>query len=150
MATNRPPQPTPDQQAKHMEMIQGVINRLAGNSAKCKEMCITITSAILVLSTTNKTPDTLWIAVGAIVLFWFLDSFYLGLERTAVNVSRKSQEKIADDTFSYADLYKIPIGGRGIEGFLKAMNGVQSWSTTPVYLLMLIGVWMIKWYFLPK
>jgi TIR domain len=154
VATNniqRPINPIPEQEIKHMEMIQGVINRFAGNSAKCKEMCITITSAILVLATTNKTPDTLLIALGAIVLFWFLDSYYLGLERTAVRLSIASQEKIANNTFSYSDLYKIPIGGKGIEGFLKALNGFKSWSTTPVYLLMLGGLFALKLYYInPK
>lgn len=67
----------------HINMMQGMINRMSSNSANCKLWCITILAAILGLFYDNKFPhlDYCYFIVG---LFYFLDCFYLGLERKFV------------------------------------------------------------------
>lgn len=69
----------------HIGMMQGIINRLADTSARCKEWCFAFIGALLVLLfSIDSTPNTVikiipYIVVG---LFYILDSYYLGLERS--------------------------------------------------------------------
>jgi hypothetical protein len=41
---------------KHLEMLQGVITRMAGNSASLKNYCMTIAAAIIGLSAAIQKP----------------------------------------------------------------------------------------------
>lgn len=66
---------------KHLEMIQGVINRMAGNSFLIKGWCVTLVGAIIALA--SKDDDKRFIAVAyyPVVMFWLLDGFFLNQER---------------------------------------------------------------------
>ncbi|MCD8179857.1 MAG: hypothetical protein LUF26_00015 [Firmicutes bacterium] len=66
---------------RHLEMIQGIINRMAGNSFALKGWAVTLVSGIFVLS--GKDTDKLYFLVAYIpvLIFWFLDAYYLLQER---------------------------------------------------------------------
>lgn len=66
---------------KHLEMIQGVINRMASNSFLLKGWAVTLVSGIFALS--SKDADKLYflIAYIPILVFWGLDAYYLLQER---------------------------------------------------------------------
>ena len=66
----------------HLTMQQGVINRLASNSASCKTWCVTLVSAIVVVVAEHDRPKLLYTALIPIILFFALDAYYLGLERS--------------------------------------------------------------------
>lgn len=65
----------------HLEMIQNIIQRMANNSFLLKGWSITLIVAIFVLSDKKLEQDYFWIAYVPIIAFWFLDSYYLQLER---------------------------------------------------------------------
>ena len=65
-----------------LEMIQGVINRLAGNSSTFKGWMVTITAALLGVAINNHKPWLAWLAVYAICVLAVLDAYYLALERS--------------------------------------------------------------------
>ena len=64
----------------HISMLQGIINRMAANSANCKTWTVTLVAAMLVLLVDKemKIPNA-WVCLIPIVLFYFLDCYYLGL-----------------------------------------------------------------------
>ena len=66
---------------KHLEMVQGVINRMASNSFMLKGWAVTLVAGIFALA--SKGTDKLYflIAYIPIVVFWGLDSYYLLQER---------------------------------------------------------------------
>lgn len=66
---------------KHLEMIQGVINRMASNSFALKGWAVTLVAGIFVLA--GKDTDKLYFLVAYIpvVVFWWLDAYYLLQER---------------------------------------------------------------------
>ena len=68
---------------KHLEMIQGIINRLSGKSTSVKGWCITLISALLIFSERSKEFRIYFILIIALPLisFYFLDTFYLIMER---------------------------------------------------------------------
>jgi len=71
---------------KHLEFIQGVINRHNSNSFKIKGWAITITAAIFALTGTIKEPFLCFIALGPTIMFWILDSMFLANERCFVSL----------------------------------------------------------------
>lgn len=66
---------------KHLELIQGVINRMAGNSFALKGWGVTLVAGIFALA--GKGTDKLYFLVAyiPIIVFWGLDSYYLLQER---------------------------------------------------------------------
>ena len=66
---------------RYLEMIQGIINRMAGNSFALKGWAVTLISGIFVLA--GKDTDKMYFLVAYIpvVVFWFLDAYYLLQER---------------------------------------------------------------------
>lgn len=71
-----------DSDRHYISLLQENINRIAGNSANCKTWLVTLVAAIMALQLTSvELRNILWVALGLIVLFYLLDSYYLGLER---------------------------------------------------------------------
>ncbi|MCX7085843.1 MAG: hypothetical protein NTY69_09940 [Methylococcales bacterium] len=66
---------------KHLEMIQYVINRLAGNSFLLKGWSVTLTSALFALAAKDSNPFFIYLAYFPCVSFWFLDGYFLHQER---------------------------------------------------------------------
>lgn len=70
----------------HVNMMQGIISRMAGNSASCKQWCIALVSALLALSKTKGfEADLAECCKIPVLLFCFMDCFYLGLEHQMKN-----------------------------------------------------------------
>jgi hypothetical protein len=72
------PSPTLD---KHLPLVQGVINSLAGNSFMLKGWSMTLISALLALAGKGDTPWAVPIALLPALTFWGLDGFFLAQER---------------------------------------------------------------------
>lgn len=70
-----------DEKLKHLEFIQNVITRLNGNSFLLKGWCITLVSALFVLSAKDSNAMYMLIAYIPLPAFWVLDAFYISKER---------------------------------------------------------------------
>ena len=66
---------------KHFDYLQSIISRMAANSFMIKGWTITIVSALLALAASNKEPLYLYVTFIPIIIFGFLDAYYLQLER---------------------------------------------------------------------
>lgn len=76
---------TPEE-IKHLEFIQNVITRHNSNSFMIKGWTITITAALFALAGTIKEPGISFVSIIPVLLFWYLDSFYLANERCYVSL----------------------------------------------------------------
>lgn len=66
----------------HLEMIQGVINRLGSNSFLLKGWSVLLVVGILAVASENSRAWQMAIlAMLPALLFWFLDGYFLSLER---------------------------------------------------------------------
>jgi len=65
----------------HLEMIQGVINRLSQNSFLLKGWTVVLVSALLALAARDSSPAFVYLAYLPCVAFWCLDAYYLWQER---------------------------------------------------------------------
>ncbi|MBU1297891.1 MAG: hypothetical protein KJ963_07025 [Bacteroidetes bacterium] len=65
----------------HLEMIQAVINRMAGNSFLIKGWTITLVAALFALAQKETNPVFMYLAYFPAFVFWALDGYYLWQER---------------------------------------------------------------------
>ncbi len=69
-----------DNQVKHLEMIQGVVTRLASNSFAYKGWAIVLVAGIFALSAKQADYRYLLVAILPTLAFWGLDAYYLRQE----------------------------------------------------------------------
>lgn len=65
---------------KHLEMIQGVINRMASNSFQLKEWTVVLVSALFALAAKDANGLYVYLAYFPTVVFWILDGYFLRQE----------------------------------------------------------------------
>ena len=66
---------------KHLELIQGVINRMASNSFRLKEWTVVLVSAILIFAAREDSGEAALIGLLPAAVFWGLDAYFLRRER---------------------------------------------------------------------
>ena len=66
---------------KHLELIQGVINRLATNSFRMKGWTVVLVSALLVVLAREGRLDFAYIGFVPVLVFWGLDGYFVWQER---------------------------------------------------------------------
>ena len=66
---------------KHLELIQGVINRLASDSFRMKGWTVVLVAALFVFLARQDAFDTGYIALLPIATFWGLDGYFLWQQR---------------------------------------------------------------------
>lgn len=77
---------------KHLELIQGVINRMASNSFLLKGWSVTLISALFALAAKDSNQFFIYLAYFPCVAFWSLDGYFLWQER----MYRKLYKKVSD------------------------------------------------------
>lgn len=121
--------------------MQAVITRLASNSVSCKTWCITLVSAILVLIADKNKPEFAMIATIPTLLFLFLDTYYLALERSFRGGYNIFLEKVSKETLSVNDLYQIKSDAKLLNHFFASL---LSHAIYPFYLGLLLLIAVVK------
>lgn len=70
-----------EEKIKHLEMIQNIIQKMTNNSFLLKGWVVTLIVAVFILADKTTNQNYFWIGYVPIITFWFLDSYYLLLER---------------------------------------------------------------------
>ena len=70
-----------DKTLKHLEFIQGVINRLSTNSFLLKGWSVVLVAALFALAAPNQIVAFVYLAYIPAIVFWGLDGFFLRQER---------------------------------------------------------------------
>ncbi len=66
---------------KHLELIQGVINRMASNSFQLKGWSVVLVSALFALAANDARVHFVFVAYFPAIAFWVLDGYFLRQER---------------------------------------------------------------------
>ncbi len=85
-----------EKKIKHLELIQGVIDRMANNSFMLKGWAVTLVAGILALAGNSVDNLYFWIAYIPIFAFWWLDSYYLLQERLYRSLYEKVRQTDED------------------------------------------------------
>ena len=122
-------------------MLQGIINRMAGNSANCKNWTVTLVAAMLVLLVDkNMQIPNAWICLIPMGLFYLLDCYYLGLERLCISSQKSFLERISNNEDCAENLYKVEELKDKYDQIRNTIKAMASVSTTPFYLIVAIVV----------
>ena len=70
-----------EEKLKHLEFIQNIITRMNSNSFQIKGWTVTIVSALLAIYVSSKNNYLIIVGFFPIMMFWFLDAYYLSQER---------------------------------------------------------------------
>ena len=119
---------------KHLDYIQAVINRLAGNSFAVKGWAVTILTALFALaSAASVQNEVVWLGLLPIFAFWLLDGYFLWQERLFVAKFNEVAEK-RETEIDFSMNPRVHIGGNR-----KWLSSVFS-KTLLVFYLSLIGL----------
>lgn len=86
-----------DYKVKHLEMIQAVITRLAGNSFQTKQWALALLGVIWGITLKKESTEPVaecYLTCLLILMFWTLSSYYLQQER----IFRKMYERAVKDS----------------------------------------------------
>lgn len=125
----------------HLQIMQGVISRMAANSTASKAWCITIVSAILVLVADKSKPEYAFIALVPILLFLALDSYYLALEKAFRDSYNSFIGKLHEHNINAEDLYSVNPKGNMTKHQLAALKSFSVWS---FYICLGVMVYLAK------
>lgn len=70
-----------DRRLSHLQMLQAVITRMAGNSFLLKGWSVTLVSALFALAAAKANIYFIYLAYFPVVSFWILDGYFLRQER---------------------------------------------------------------------
>lgn len=117
----------------HLQMLQGVIARLAGNSAACKAWCVGLVSALTLVVAESAKLELLVVPMLPIVLFAALDAYYLGLERRFRRAYDKFARRLHEGTATVDDAFILAPRTTVREIFGEGAEAVLSFSVWPFY-----------------
>ena len=86
-----------DSKLKHLDFLQGVINRLSKNSFLLKGWSVVLISALFALSAKDTNVAFVLLAYFPAVTFWALDGYFLALERRYRALYDKVRELTPDE-----------------------------------------------------
>ena len=131
----------------HLTILQDVIRRMAGNSASCKNWCIVLVAAILVLVARTATPDYALLALLPTLLFLFLDAYYLALEQVFRNSYNAFVHNLhSDGAVGLSDLYIVRPSGPVNKQMLVSLRSTSVW---PFYLALIVAI-LLVWVLSPS
>lgn len=96
----------------HLDIMQGVIQRMAANSASCKTWCISLVC----------------IALLPTVMFFCLDTYYLAFEKGFRDSYKEFVLKVHGETVSEKDLFLVAPAGNLTKHQWKAMGSMSVWG----------------------
>src|SRR6516164_4184366 len=91
----------------HIGLLQGIITRLANNSASCKTWCLTLVAALLSLAGATHAPQMVTATLVPIVIFGFVDVMYLATEVAYRNLYTRVVESIRDGSYAKNAVYEV-------------------------------------------
>jgi hypothetical protein len=93
---------------KQLGRYQQIVSRLAGNSVQVKTWCCTATAALAAIAIERSRPELFAVALLLVGAFFYLDAYYLVLERHFRNASTDLAERVITGvSFEWRELVVI-------------------------------------------
>ncbi len=135
-----------DDDRQYLQMMQDNIARMANNSANCKTWMVTIVAGLCAIGCSIKDMNGwIFLAIIPVVVFWYLDTFYLQMERKMRNreldfiLCRKNIKNPKDENYlkalyNFSPLEKDELTDEEKNaGFVKTSCRYFSKSIAPLY-----------------
>lgn len=114
----------------HLNMLQAIVARLAGNSVQCKTWCLAIVSALIGFAGAVKNDNVVAVALVPIIIFAFVDTSYLAHESAYRGLYNEVSAKIRGGSYRLSDCFLLnaPVTPA------RYLAALRSWSIWPIYL----------------
>lgn len=129
---------------KHLELIQGIINRMAGNLFFLRGWTITLITGLFALSAAKGSyGGYILLAYFLLLIFWILDGYFLSQERRfrcLYDDVRKLDEQKIDfsmNTKKYKDIWRNTWFG-------SMLSATLLWFYVPLALAMFVVLQLIN------
>lgn len=125
--------------------LEGIINRMASNSANCKNWLLAIIAGCMAMQPTMQAVvDKIWLAYPLVALFCILDSYYLGCEKYYRQIVSDFVKEVRKDDERYVShLYKFK--ERSVCDDVDAvLSGLTSIATWPFYGTIFVIAYLIS------
>lgn len=127
----------------HIAMLQGVINRMAGNSANCKTWTIAIIAAFVTLMSNREIISWKWLfIIFPVVVFYVLDCYYLSLERHFIE-EQGNFVKALKSSMDIDLLFRVNKTGGFCSQLCSTLKCMKSFSTTPFYGMIVLVIVLV-------
>lgn len=126
----------------HLQMIQSVISRMGSNSFSIKGWTAAIMVALYALIGDEISKESIIVTVIPVVVMWFLDTYYLVLEkkfRKLYDTVRLKNETEIDFSMNFSSI-EITLAEMKKYGFLNCMFSI---SVLPFYMVCLVVTFLI-------
>ena len=121
----------------YVNILQGIITRMATNSSNCKTWCVTLVSAIVVVIADKAKPNYVLVALLPVILFFFLDAYYLAQERSFRETYNDFVKRIQAGSATINDLFNVaPV--RGFNVAKSTFEAMFSFAVYPFYTTLLV------------
>ncbi|MBO6301465.1 MAG: hypothetical protein J6N15_03400 [Ruminiclostridium sp.] len=123
-----------EKKMKHLEMIEGVIERMGSNSFQLKGWAVTLVALIGGFAAQGSDKRFFLIAFIPLIAFWFLDAFFLQLERK-YKILYKNVADLEENKIDFnMDTRKIVCAGKDAKRicYCKCLFSITEW---PFYLI---------------
>lgn len=124
--------------------LEGIINRMASNSANCKNWLLAIIAGCMAMQPSlQAAKEKIWLAYPLVILFYLLDAYYLGCEKYFRDMMRDFVMEVRKDNNQYLErLYKFD--KRTVyDDFNAVLSGISSIATWPFYGVIILIVVLI-------
>ena len=128
----------------HVTIMQGVIQRMAGNTSSCKLQCILSVATVLIGVLQTKNPLHSLFAIIPLIIFLILDTYYLSLEQGFRRSYNEFVKTLHNGELCASDLYDVKLTG---SVWNHAKRSVWSFSIWPFYItlfVMVTVVWLVR------
>jgi hypothetical protein len=123
-------------QIAYLQTLQQVIARMHSASQTSKQVCVGVVTALIAFAATTKSPLTALIALVPIVVLWFLDCFYLSIERDLVSRYSGYVSSLHQGNADY-ETHRIEFNNRWWWRPVRTAAAALSFSIWPFYLALL-------------
>ncbi|MBG9992134.1 MULTISPECIES: hypothetical protein [unclassified Pseudoalteromonas] len=121
---------------KRLDFIQQIITRMANNSFLLKGWSLTVSTAIVGLSSKSEGIAGDYFMLLPVVLFWYLDSYYLSQERAFRKLYQKAitAEQITNSDYSLDNR-------EFLNGVCSIILSAKSRTVLPFYLAQILFIY---------
>lgn len=128
----------------YLILIQGVVNRMANNSAQCKAVCVAAVAAIIALSSSMHRSGIALLGFSIIPICCILDCHYLSLEKGYRKKYNDTCKAVRVESLSVESLFDLT-PPKGYTSLFQIWLSLNSWSVWPIYIVLAITI-ATTWY----
>jgi len=128
----------------NISYLESIINRMASNSANCKNWLLAIIAAGAALQpTANAITDKVLFALIPTILFCILDSYYLGMEKCFRDIMSSFVNEARKSGNGYEALLYIFEKRTVCDDIFSVFKGFFSIATWPMYVVIVVVILLI-------